>query len=98
MIEPRRDVNNSGLETQAGSDAIPPGAIAAVVEGRCGDPFAVLGPHGSGNAVFVRAFVPGAFRLWLTNEAGPPLEPLARLHDAGFFSGNPCAHESLPCS
>ena len=34
-------------------------AIAAIVAGRHGDPFAVLGLHESAGRVLVRAFVPG---------------------------------------
>jgi 1,4-alpha-glucan branching enzyme len=45
--------------------AIDMGAAAAVVEGRHGDPFAVLGPHLAGNAWRVTVFVPGATRLAL---------------------------------
>ena len=37
--------------------------IAAIVEGRHGDPFAVLGVHDANGGVVVRAFVPGADTL-----------------------------------
>ena len=41
------------------------GAAEAIAGGWHGDPFAVLGPHKSGAGWEVRAFVPGAARLWL---------------------------------
>ncbi len=52
-------------------------AIAAIVEGRHGDPFAVLGVHDG----LLRAFVPGAEML----RAGDI--SLTRRHPAGFFEG-----------
>ena len=53
------------------------GAIEAIVEGRHGDPFAVLGPQGT----TLRAFVPGAETLHADGI------PLTRRHPAGFFEG-----------
>ena len=41
------------------------GTARAIVEGRHGDPFAVLGPHKHGAKQSVTAFVPGAEKLWL---------------------------------
>ncbi len=41
------------------------GAALAIVEGRHGDPFAVLGPHPKGKEWVVTAFVPGAAKLVL---------------------------------
>lgn len=47
------------------------GAAKAIVEGRHGDPFSVLGLHKRDGAWVVTAFVPGAERLWvLTGKAG----------------------------
>src|SRR4051794_2792253 len=34
--------------------------IRAIVDGRHGDPFAILGPHRVGGHLLVRAFLPGA--------------------------------------
>ncbi|WP_043831754.1 1,4-alpha-glucan branching protein GlgB [Muricoccus aerilatus] len=58
------------------------GAIQAIVEGRHGDPFAVLGRHGG----VVRTFQPGALSVEAVPEAGAPVE-LAQVHDHGFFEG-----------
>ena len=41
------------------------GAAEAIAGGWHGDPFGVLGPHKAGKGWEVRAFVPGADRLWL---------------------------------
>jgi 1,4-alpha-glucan branching enzyme len=56
----------------------------AIVEGRHGDPFAVLGPHGS--PATVTAFVPGAERLWIVT-AGGETEAEAVLGAEGLFVG-----------
>jgi 1,4-alpha-glucan branching enzyme len=63
-------------------------AIAAIVNGVHGDPFAVLGPRAAGDGIAVRAFVPGADGLVVVErERGKALAELERLDDAGFFSG-----------
>ena len=59
--------------------------LRAIVEGRHGDPFAVLGPHGDGKAATVTAFVPGAERLWVLTGDGAEL-PCEGLAD-GLFVG-----------
>jgi 1,4-alpha-glucan branching enzyme len=47
----------------------------AIVEGRHGDPFSVLGPHRRGGKWVVTAFVPGAESLSvLTGKSGQELE------------------------
>jgi 1,4-alpha-glucan branching enzyme len=58
-------------------------AIPAIVEGRHGDPFAVLGPHGRE----VRAFLPGAKGVQVVGANGVARGRLERRHDAGFFAG-----------
>ncbi len=61
--------------------------ITAIIEGRHGDPFAVLGPHGVEDGTVVRAFAPGAERLEVRALDGTLLGELARRHEAGFFEG-----------
>ncbi len=57
-----------------GGNLIDHGAARAIVEGRHGDPFSVLGLHKREGAWVVTAFVPGAERLWvLTGKAGKPV-------------------------
>jgi len=62
-------------------------AIEAIVAGRHGDPFAVLGMHDDRDGVAVRAFVPGAERLSAVTRDGVPLAELVLRHPAGFFEG-----------
>ncbi|MFN7224889.1 MAG: 1,4-alpha-glucan branching protein GlgB [Paracoccaceae bacterium] len=50
------------------------GTAWAIVEGRHGDPFSVLGPHQRHGKCVVTAFVPGAEKLWvLTGKSGKEL-------------------------
>ena len=71
---------------------LPAPEVEAIVSGRHGDPFAVLGLHPSGNDWVVRAFVPGAEELEVLDNDGKRLVWLPRRHAAGFFEG------SLPVS
>ncbi|WP_135467938.1 1,4-alpha-glucan branching protein GlgB [Crenalkalicoccus roseus] len=59
-------------------------AVEALVAGRHGDPFALLGPHGEE----VRSFQPGARGVSvLAREDGAELGRLERVHPAGLFAG-----------
>ncbi|MDI3306211.1 MAG: 1,4-alpha-glucan branching protein GlgB [Acetobacteraceae bacterium] len=59
-------------------------AIEALVAGRHGDPFALLGPHGQE----VRSFQPGAHGVTVVaREGGEELGRLERIHPAGLFAG-----------
>ncbi len=64
-------------------------AIEAIVAGKHGDPFAVLGPHGGdGVPLSVRAFWPGADGVEVIDRAtGETVATLERLHPDGFFAG-----------
>jgi len=66
---------------------IDPGTAAAIVEGRHGDPYAVLGPHLLGKALVVTAFVPGAEKLWLVLPEGKPVEAVGVAGFDGLFQG-----------
>ncbi len=61
--------------------------IAALVDARHGDPFALLGPHQCSDGVVIRAFVPHAEMLDAVDMAGHVVAGLKRRHDAGFFEG-----------
>jgi 1,4-alpha-glucan branching enzyme len=62
------------------------GAAKAIVEGRHGDPFSVLGLHKREGAWVLTAFVPGAERLAvLTGKAGKPVEAVAIPGCDGLF-------------
>ena len=58
------------------------GAIEAIVAGRHGDPFAVLGPH-EGE---LRAWLPDADSVWAVGPSGDRVA-LERVDAAGFFAG-----------
>jgi 1,4-alpha-glucan branching enzyme len=67
-----------------------PGAIESIVQGKHGDPFAILGPHvlpqPEGSAVIVRAFLPEAEKATvLSLESGLPSHPMDRIHPDGLF-------------
>ena len=64
-----------------------PGAVEAIVQARHGDPFAILGPHGTGTDRVVRAFLPGAEAVTVLDSAGVALGSLQRLHPDGFWAG-----------
>ncbi len=61
------------------------GAIAALAEGRHGDPFAVLGPHDTQEGRVVRAFLPGAHAVTLIDDKGATLAPMDSAN--GMFEG-----------
>ncbi len=62
-------------------------AFEAIVHGRHGDPFAVLGPHETEGTTVVRAFFPAADTVELIDAAGTALGPMNRVHDHGLWSG-----------
>ncbi len=66
-----------------------PAAIDAIVAGRHGDPFGVLGPHhGPGGTLSVRVFSPGAGTVDVVDKkSGDVAARLNRLHPDGFFAG-----------
>lgn len=64
------------------------GAIAALVDGRHGDPFALLGPHATSHGLAIRAFRPGAEAAEVIDPStGEVVATMLRRHAAGFFEG-----------
>ena len=61
--------------------------IAAIVAGRHGDPFSVLGLHEGKTGYEARCFIPGAERVEAQTLAGDAIGALDRLDPAGFFRG-----------
>jgi len=61
--------------------------VDAIIAGRHGDPFAILGPHDIKAGAVVRAFVPHAEFLDVIGADGAVVSRLERRHDAGFFEG-----------
>ena len=72
--------------------------IEAIVAGRHGDPFGLLGLHQYGKTWIVRAFVPGAQSLEVLGTGGKSLGQIAKRHDAGFFEGKVSLKERQPLS
>lgn len=63
------------------------GALAALVEGRHGDPFSLLGRHMVDGTPVVRTFQPGAATVEVhVGPAGMTVQ-LAKIHPAGLFAG-----------
>ncbi len=62
------------------------GALHAVLEGRHGDPFAVLGMQQAGERLVVRVFRPDAREVTVVDETDPNRTyPARRIHPDGFF-------------
>ncbi|MFO1039890.1 MAG: 1,4-alpha-glucan branching protein GlgB [Geminicoccaceae bacterium] len=72
---------------RAGTDfRADPAAVAALVDGRHGDPFAVLGPHAAPDGtVHVRTVQPGAREVHVL--VGGKAVALSRTNPVGFFEG-----------
>jgi len=64
-----------------------PEDIAAIVDARHGDPFAVLGLHEAPEGFVIRAFAPGAERIQAATPDGGVIATLERVHADGFFEG-----------
>ena len=61
------------------------GAAQALIDGRHGDPFAVLGPHDSDAGPVVRVLLPGADSVTAVGAGGETT--LERIHQHGLFEG-----------
>jgi 1,4-alpha-glucan branching enzyme len=61
--------------------------VEAIVSGRHGDPFSVLGVHEAGGRLVARCFVPHAEFVTAFTLQGKKAGELARVHDTGFFEG-----------
>jgi 1,4-alpha-glucan branching enzyme len=63
--------------------------IGAIVEGRQGNPFAVLGPHeivDQGRRMLaIRAFLPHSQQVWVVDPTHGESRPMRRIHPAGLY-------------
>ncbi len=59
--------------------------LAAIEQGREGDPFAVLGPHPLGAGTVVRTFLPGARNVSVIDENAHTVARAEAVGDAGIF-------------
>jgi 1,4-alpha-glucan branching enzyme len=66
---------------------IDPNAVSALVDGRHGDPFAILGAHPHADRTIVRVFLPGATGVELLDPAsGSVAARFDLVHPAGLFA------------
>ena len=66
--------------------ALDPGTVAALVQARHADPFAVLGPHATVDGCVVRAMLPGATAIAAVSpETGTELARFAQIDPAGLW-------------
>ncbi|MBB4192387.1 1,4-alpha-glucan branching enzyme [Rhizobium aethiopicum] len=76
------NVERSELLAGIGQDA-----LWALIEGRHGDPFSILGPHESGGMTIVRVYLPGAEGVDLIEAAsGREVTPFSIAHPSGLFA------------
>jgi len=74
--------------TGAMSPSLDAATLSAIVDGRHGDIFSVLGPHEVERELVVRAFVPSALRLEVIDAAtGAVVATLSQVAEPGLFEG-----------
>ncbi|MBP6490819.1 MAG: hypothetical protein KA225_03265, partial [Thauera sp.] len=84
----RRSMADEVTRSAAGPQPwIDEGALAALMTATHGDPFSVLGMHVVADAVVVRALLPGAAAVEVTDEAGRRFASLQRQGDSALFAG-----------
>src|SRR5690606_30309306 len=84
----RRSMADEVTPSTAGLQAwIDEGALAALMTATHGDPFSVLGMHVVADAVVVRALLPGADAVEVTDEAGRRFARLQRQGDSALLAG-----------
>ena len=72
------------LDTLSGLD---PQAVTALVEGRHGDPFSILGRHPQGDRTVVRTLVPGAVSVELVDPGtNAVIAPMTLAHPGGLYA------------
>ncbi|NRP75927.1 1,4-alpha-glucan branching enzyme GlgB [Ensifer psoraleae] len=77
-------MTSQGADLLAGHN---PEAIAALVDGRHGDPFSILGRHQIGETTVVRSLFPGALAVDLLHrESNSVLAPMHLVHRGGLFA------------
>jgi 1,4-alpha-glucan branching enzyme len=78
-MTPGRDDLLAGIE---------PGSVQALIEGRHGDPFSILGRHPAGGGSIVRVFMPGARSVEvLRRDKDSGSDRLHLVHGDGLFAG-----------
>src|SRR5215218_6555027 len=78
-MTPGRDDLLAGIE---------PGSVQALVEGRHGDAFSILGPHPASGGSIVRVFMPGAKSVEVLRRGkDSESDRLHLVHGDGLFAG-----------
>ena len=77
----------AGPTHAAGAGEVDAATLHALLHAECGDPFAVLGMHRSGDALVVRVLLPDADAVAVLDDNGRELATLARQHDSALFTG-----------
>jgi 1,4-alpha-glucan branching enzyme len=68
------------------SSALDATTLAAIIDGRHSDPYAVLGPHEDDGTVIIRVFVPAASRMEVIDPVtGASIASMTRVAEPGFF-------------
>ena len=75
---------------------MPADEIAALVKGKHGDPFAVLGVHSGPEGLLARALIPGADIVEALTIEGEPVGSLVKINKAGLFEGELSIREAQP--
>src|SRR5271166_2386918 len=88
-LDKREDDREAEMEGWRARDA----DVAAIQAARCGDPFAVLGPHQTPDGWVVRVFAPNAMAVRALTREGKILAQLPRRKDDFFEALIPSARE-----
>ena len=78
------------------SFALPAAEAEAIVAGKHGNPFAVLGVHSSGSGLIARAFIPGAHSVAVLALDGKPIGTLSEGAAPGLFEGRLTIRKARP--
>ena len=78
-------MNEISMPAPTRKQTVPAGTLAALAGGLHSDPFALLGPHRSGDVTLVRTFQPQAAAVELLDATGSVLDEMRRLHTDGIY-------------
>jgi 1,4-alpha-glucan branching enzyme len=86
---PRSKTKRRGNKKETVRKRVLSDSIGALVEGRHGNPFELLGPHevikDGRRALAVRAFLPNSRQAWVLDQPRAAPRPMRRIHPSGLF-------------